>query len=118
MRNPVLSWCVLLVAWLGIACAARPPRVRVWEEVKASRCAAPVEEHCVVLGCEEGVCGFFACEDVSESGAPATSSVDAPATGQVLALRPGFPMGPPRPGRWWRRAPWLRRGAEPEMTFR
>ncbi|NVJ08993.1 TIGR02269 family lipoprotein [Myxococcus sp. AM001] len=107
-----------MVAWLGVACAARPPLVRVWEAVDAARCAAPGEDHCVVLGCEEGVCGFFTCEDVSESDAPATSSVNAPAAGHVLALRPGFPMGPARPGRWWRRAPWLRRGAEPVMTFR
>ncbi|WAM26050.1 SitA6 family polymorphic toxin lipoprotein [Myxococcus sp. NMCA1] len=118
MRNPVLSWCVLLVVWLGVACAARPPLMQAWEAMDAARCAAPGEDHCVVLGCEEGVCGLFACEDVRQSDTPATSSVSAPAAGHVLALRPGFPMGSARPGRWWRRAHWLRQGAEPVMTFR
>ncbi|ATB51039.1 TIGR02269 family lipoprotein [Corallococcus macrosporus] len=120
MRPRLLPWCPLLLLWLGAACAAQTPLMRAWDAVDTAACASPGDDHCVVLGCEEGLCGFFPCEDVlgAEDTADASVDRDAPVAGQVLAMRPGFPMGPARPGRWWRRAPWLRNGAEPVMTFR
>ncbi|MFP2958190.1 TIGR02269 family lipoprotein [Myxococcus sp. 1LA] len=122
MRPRVLQWCSLLLLWLGVACASRTPLMQTWDAVDAAACESPGDDACVVLGCEEGLCGLFPCEDVRDADGlgPDDASVDrdVPAAGQVLAMRPGFPMGPARPGRWWRRAPWLRGGAEPVMTFR
>ncbi|GHG79289.1 TIGR02269 family lipoprotein [Comamonas sp. JC664] len=117
MRTAASSWCVLFMAWLGAACASRQPLMQAWEGAGDAHCEAPSEDHCVVLGCEEGMCGLFPCADVSSDDVPLHSE-EAPAPGATLAMRPGFPMGPARPGRWWRRSPWLRQGAEPVMTFR
>ncbi|WP_426755603.1 TIGR02269 family lipoprotein [Myxococcus sp. Y35] len=118
MRRSAMSWRVLVIAWMVAACASRPPLTRAWDAAGTSGCSAPGDDHCVVLGCEEGLCGFFACEDVLAEPPSSPSPGESLTAGPVLAMRPGFPVGPARPGRWWRRSPWLRHGAEPVMTFR
>jgi uncharacterized lipoprotein (TIGR02269 family) len=110
MRMPGIG--LLLAAWLASACATSSPAVRVWEEAApAVGCESPEEDACVTLACEEGLCGFFRCEDVIAEVAPRSFE-------PVQFVRPGLPVGPPRTGRWWRRSPGLRGGAEPVMTFR
>lgn len=110
MRKPFAPWNVLLLSWLLAACATSQPSLDEGEEEASSaECTSPGEDRCVVLGCEEGLCGFFLCEDVL---------TEQPSVKPAMVSRPGFPVGPPRPGRWWRRAPWLLGGAEPVMTFR
>jgi uncharacterized lipoprotein (TIGR02269 family) len=106
-------WSLLVASWLVSACATSHPVVRAWEEAApAPGCESPEEDSCVTLACEEYLCGFFRCEDVVVVEAP------RPEVERVQFVRPGLPMGAPRSGRWWRRSPGLRDGAEPVMTFR
>ncbi len=117
MCEPRVPLYSLLFFWLLAACAAPQTLMHSWEETGSSTgCDSPTEDGCVVLGCEDGLCGFFSCEDVLTEQLSTEDS--SPLVEPALALRPGFPVGPARPGRWWRRAPWLRGGAEPVMTFR
>ncbi len=102
-----MLWSMLLTL---AACATSQPSLDEGDdEAPVAGCDSPGEDRCVVLGCEEELCGFFLCEDVL---------AEQPSVEPAMATRPGFPVGPPRPARWWRRAPWLRGGAEPVMTFR
>ncbi|MBZ4419177.1 TIGR02269 family lipoprotein [Myxococcus sp. RHSTA-1-4] len=113
-RVPGLA--LLIAAWLLTACSTSHPALRAWEEAApAEGCEAPGEDSCVVLACEERLCGFFRCEDVEvPEEAPQRSGLEVE---PVLLMRPGLPMGPVRPGRVWRWSPAVRRGAEPVMTF-
>ncbi|WP_164019090.1 TIGR02269 family lipoprotein [Pyxidicoccus trucidator] len=112
MRKTTGFW-LLVASWWVSACATSQPVARAWEDATpAAGCESPEEDSCVTLACEEGLCGFFRCEDVV--------AVEAPRSGveRVQFGRPGLPVGPARPGRWWTRSPGLRGGAEPVMTFR
>ena len=105
---------LLLSTVLLTACATSHPALRAWEEAApAAGCESPDEDSCVTLACEDGLCGFFRCEDVvALEEAPRGAEVE-----RAQFVRPTPPMGPARPGRAWRWSPWLRRGAEPVMTF-
>ena len=114
MRRPAARWWTLAAVWLLAACASTQPALMSSGEGTATSagCDAPGDDKCVVLACDEGLCGFFDCGDVLAS---TSTELDVR---PALARPPGLLMGGPRPGRWWRRAPWLRGGAEPVMTFR
>ncbi|NMO14014.1 TIGR02269 family lipoprotein [Pyxidicoccus fallax] len=108
---------LLLAAGVLSACASSHPALRAWEDAApAVGCESPEEDSCVVLACEERLCGFFHCEDVElEEESLQGSELEIE---RVQYVRPGLPMGPVRPGRVSRWSPAMRRGAEPVMTFR
>ncbi|XXF79225.1 TIGR02269 family lipoprotein [Myxococcaceae bacterium GXIMD 01537] len=103
---------LLVGSALLAACASTPSRPS--EEREVPEGVSSYEEGCedersVILLCARRECAFFRCRD-QESG------------GVVLARGNGViaPSAAPggRPGRWWGVWPWMRRDAEPVLTFR
>ena len=102
-------WLLALGAWLS-ACASVPS---VREDVEVPEEVSSFEEGCadersVVLLCSGDECGFFPCRDLE-------SEQVVLARGSTVAA-PAAPGGAPR--RWWGVWPWMRRDAEPVLTFR
>jgi uncharacterized lipoprotein (TIGR02269 family) len=105
----------LLLAALSLsACATPSPALNAWEGTSQddAACETPDADQCVVLACDEGVCGFFDCEDVDPEAltlAPLEHSVE---------FARGFRRPIPAPGsnRSWRRA-GLQDDSRPRMTF-
>ncbi|HLM46711.1 MAG TPA: TIGR02269 family lipoprotein [Myxococcaceae bacterium] len=115
-RSALLS---LFLASLLCACATSSPAPRAGEDnASAAECEDPGADQCIVLACEEGECGVFACEDVD----PEALTRAPLAHGAELArgFRPSFRGSPsfrsPSSQRNWRRA-GLRDGARPHLTF-
>jgi len=85
------------------------------DNASAAECEDPGADQCVVLACEEGECGVFACEDVDPEAltrAPLAHGADL-----ARGFRPPpTSFRPPGSQRNWRRA-GLRDGARPQLTF-
>ncbi|WP_224240226.1 SitA6 family polymorphic toxin lipoprotein [Hyalangium gracile] len=104
----------LLLCTLLSACATGPaPR---HDEEPSEESVSSFEEGCerdtsVVLLCSESDCGFFYCRDLDlEPG-----GLQLTRGGGGFFAPPAAPGG--RPHRWWSRS-WLRRNANPILTFR
>lgn len=98
-----------------ISCGTTSSTQRMWED---SAWADPVAcedsraDRCVVLACDEGECGLFACEDVDAEGVARTpaASVVEPALGRPTFRAPGASRN------WWQRRTGIRGGARPLVT--
>jgi uncharacterized lipoprotein (TIGR02269 family) len=89
-----------LVALL-LACASAPPAPRAAPDAElAATCDSPETDQCVTLGCDEGWCAFFLCEDVVPRVEPA----------RMPAARPPLRRG-------WGIRLGIRGSARPVMTF-
>ena len=101
MRTLPLPSLLLPLMALLLACASSTPSPRV-EAVAdvAATCGSPEADQCVTLGCDEGWCAFFRCEDVTPRVEPAL----------MPAARPPLRRG-------WGVRLGIRGSARPVMTF-
>lgn len=106
-----------LAAALLCACATpstAPHFTESEEQHDAATCENPSRDQCIVLACEDDVCGIFICEDVDlEAVSRAYSEVEH-SLQLVRGYRPLFRS--PGAHRSWRRA-GIRADARPLMTF-
>ncbi|ATB45502.1 TIGR02269 family lipoprotein [Corallococcus macrosporus] len=115
--NWLLRLMVLCGSLLGVlACGTASPALREWADAEwqadADECHESSQQRCVVLACDEGVCGLFRCEDVADDAVAHGRKVWAveKATG-----RPSF-RGPGSYRNWWQRRTGIRRDAHPLAT--
>ncbi|MCP3140013.1 SitA6 family polymorphic toxin lipoprotein [Pyxidicoccus xibeiensis] len=101
MRSALSSPCLLGLTALLLACASSTPATQVvaGAEITAT-CERPGADQCVTLGCDEGWCAFFRCEDLAPQVAPAN----------MPAARPPLRRG-------WGVRLGIRSSAQPVMTF-
>lgn len=117
MVNPPrrsLPASLFLTALLLVARGNTPPAVLGWngsEHGSEDGCGAPGADRCVVLACDEGACGLFACEDVEPVA-------ELPAQQELERVR-GRPLmrGPGTYREWWQRRTGVRGGARPFATL-
>ncbi|AEI62596.1 hypothetical protein LILAB_03355 [Corallococcus macrosporus] len=99
-----------------LACGTASPALREWADAEwqadAGECHESSRQRCIVLACDEGVCGLFRCEDVADDAVAHGRKVWAveKATG-----RPSF-RGPGSYRNWWQRRTGIRRDAHPLAT--
>ncbi|WP_257453451.1 SitA6 family polymorphic toxin lipoprotein [Archangium lipolyticum] len=113
-RPPLSPLPVPLALLLLSACAATSPVVHSWDDVERddpAACEAPSTDQCVVLACDEGMCGVFGCEDVDPE-----ALARAPLTHGAELARYRPPVRGPGTQRNWRRV-GLRADAQPRMAF-
>ncbi len=114
MTRPLLLSFPLAVLLLS-ACATTSPAEGAWEDTAedaATTCEAPSADQCVVLACDEGVCGVFDCEDVDPEAVEGSSLAQG---AELARYRPPATRGPGIQ-RNWRRV-GLRADAQPRMVF-
>ena len=113
-RVCLLALCLAVSG--GLACGATSPVVRAWEDTMQDggigACDAPSSDRCVVLACDEGECGLFACEDVDEA---AVAQASPEHRVEQVRGRPSF-RAPGTYRGWWQRRTGVRGGALPLAT--
>jgi len=114
MARPLTCVALFLLLLSGLsACGAASPALRMVEGSEwdvPGACDEPAADRCLVLACDEGECGLFACED-AEGFAHAP-----PRYGVERALsRPSF-RAPGTYRNWWQRRTGISAGARPLVS--
>lgn len=82
---------------LGCASSTPPPRAEAVADVAAT-CGSPEADQCITLGCDEGWCAFFRCEDITPRVEPSLMPAARPPLRRGWGTRLGI-RGSARPVR-------------------